>query len=118
MEPYDNWRPEAGCFQEEGKGPGGCSERPGPALSELRLHRKKTAPPEDSGKMVSLGRARWGVLTGRKKGIFRDEVRKQRFCQVLEGPSVGFGDFRGMAMRPQKHVEAVKEDPGGLAFLQ
>lgn len=61
-----------------------------------------------------MGRAYWGE----EKGIFRDEVRKQEILPSTRGPSVGFGDFRGMAMRPQKHVEGCEEDPGGLAFLQ
>lgn len=46
-----------------------------------------------------------------EKGIFRDEVRKREILPSSRGPSVGFGDFRGMAMRLQKHVEGCEGGP-------
>ena len=61
---------------------------------ETALHsEKKTAPLRKTpGKMVSSGRARWGMLTGRKRkeySVMRPGSR--RFYQVLEGPVRGLG---------------------------
>lgn len=58
------------------------------------------------------------LLGGRERGIFRDEVRKQEILPSTRGPSVGFEDFRGMAMRPQKHVEGCEGGPRRPGFLQ
>lgn len=46
-----------------------------------------------------------------EKGIFSDEARKQEILPSSRGPSVGFGDFRGVAVRPQKHVERCEGGP-------
>ena len=65
----------------------------GPAPSRLGYtERRKQHLRKTPGKMVSLGRGRGGVFTGRKRKKY-SEMRSgsRRFCQVLEGPVWGLG---------------------------
>lgn len=117
-------------FRLEGKEPGGCSEGPGGHLTHLgpvTLWEENTTTQEGSRGNGVLGESEVGhVYCEEEKGLFRDEVRKQEILPSPRGPCLGFGDFRGVAMRRQKHVvgctvlhiQGTKEDPGGLAFLQ
>lgn len=83
------------AFREEEKGlEAAVRGVEGTCPIETGLHsEKKTAPLRKApGKMVPSGRARWGMLTGRKRkeySVMRSGSR--RFCQVLEGPGWGLG---------------------------
>lgn len=114
-------------FRKEGKGSGGCSGGPGGHLPHPGpVWEENTTTLKGCRGSGAFEESKAGhAHCEKKKGAFRDEVRKWEILLNSRGPFVGFGDMGWGAVRHQKCGEGrmvlrpggMEEDRGGPGFL-